>query len=93
MDGKLNGRIDQRTGTLEIISDADEGRVANIAALSDSLDGLATAMFRDSEGFQTRIEFTNAPAGMFEVGSDDIGMSASRAKKAMNRRLRTVGAL
>jgi COP9 signalosome complex subunit 2 len=52
IDGKINGRINQQEGTLEIISDADSDRVKALQGLTHSISELFETIFRDGEGFR-----------------------------------------
>ncbi|KAI1307427.1 putative COP9 signalosome subunit 2 [Xylaria venustula] len=52
IDGKIRGKIDQQSGILEIESGGDTDRVKAIQALTDSITGLYTSIFKDSEGFR-----------------------------------------
>ncbi|KAI0540423.1 putative COP9 signalosome subunit 2 [Xylaria digitata] len=52
IDGKIRGKIDQQSGILEIESGGDTERVKALYAWSESISGLYSAMFKDSEGFR-----------------------------------------
>lgn len=52
VDGKINGRIDQRDGILAIISSADADRIKAMNQLTKSISDLFGAVFQDGEGFR-----------------------------------------
>lgn len=52
IDGKINGKIDQQTGVLEINSDRDTERIGAIQHLSEALAELYTTVFKDGDGFR-----------------------------------------
>ncbi|KAI1105969.1 PCI-domain-containing protein [Jackrogersella minutella] len=52
VDGKVKGKIDQQSGTLEIESDGDAERVKALESWADALAGLYNIMFKDGEGFK-----------------------------------------
>ena len=53
VDGRIQGRIDQQAGTLEIVSDADADRIHAIQLLCDSVGDLYKAVFKDGDGFRS----------------------------------------
>lgn len=57
VDGKIAGKIDEQTGTLEIESSANGERIQSIQALSENMASLYATVFRDSDGFRTGHEF------------------------------------
>lgn len=71
IDGKINGKINQQTGVLEIDSDRDAERIGAIQHLSDALAELYTVVFKDGDGFRNS-DTTVAPdasdlgSGFFE---------------------------
>ncbi|KAI0803789.1 putative COP9 signalosome subunit 2 [Xylaria sp. FL0064] len=52
IDGKIRGKIDQQSGILEIESGGDTDRVNAILSLSQSIAGLYSTMFKESDGFR-----------------------------------------
>ncbi|KAI0520962.1 putative COP9 signalosome subunit 2 [Xylaria bambusicola] len=59
IDGKIRGKVDQQSGTLEIESGSDNGRTKALDAWADSIAGLYQSIFKDSEGF--RVADTSLP--------------------------------
>jgi COP9 signalosome complex subunit 2 len=51
-DGKINGKIDQQMGVLEIYRDRDAERIGAIQHLSDALAELYATVFKDGDGFR-----------------------------------------
>ncbi|KAM0417335.1 hypothetical protein ACHAPT_012651 [Fusarium lateritium] len=51
-DGKINGRVNQEKGLLEITSDADSERIKALQGLTTSIGDLFGAIFRDGDGFR-----------------------------------------
>lgn len=92
IDGKINGKIDQQTGVLEINSDRDTERIGAIQHLSDALAELYTTVFKDGDGFRNSdttvaVDGSDLGGGFFEssVGSRREGGRATghfpRARK------------
>ncbi|KAF5700376.1 COP9 signalosome complex subunit 2 [Fusarium globosum] len=52
VDGKINGRVNQQEGLLQITSDADTERIAALQGLTSSISELFGAIFRDGDGFR-----------------------------------------
>ncbi|KAJ1336082.1 COP9 signalosome complex subunit 2 [Microdochium nivale] len=52
VDGKIQGKIDQQAGTLQIESNGDAERVQAIEAWSNALAGLYSTIFKEGEGFK-----------------------------------------
>ncbi|KAI1379966.1 PCI-domain-containing protein [Hypoxylon crocopeplum] len=52
VDGKIKGKIDQQTGTLEVESDGDSERVQAMAAWVGSLSRLYSTIFKEGDGFK-----------------------------------------
>ncbi|CAF3555548.1 unnamed protein product [Fusarium graminearum] len=67
IDGKINGRINQQEGLLEITSDADAERIAALQGLTSSISELFGAVFRDGDGFRN-IEHSAADEQNIEGG-------------------------
>ncbi|KAI3530343.1 COP9 signalosome complex subunit 2 [Colletotrichum filicis] len=53
VDGKIQGKIDQQAGTLEIQSDADSDRTKALYELTQSVSNLYTTMFKEGKGFRS----------------------------------------
>ncbi|KAJ3555682.1 hypothetical protein NPX13_g10307 [Xylaria arbuscula] len=70
IDGKIRGKVDQQSGTLEIESGTDNERTRALDAWSDSIKGLAGAIFKDSEGFRvTDTSHAEEPFVVFDQNS------------------------
>ncbi|KAI8299886.1 COP9 signalosome complex subunit 2 [Colletotrichum sp. SAR11_240] len=67
VDGKIDGKIDQQAGTLEIQSDADSERTKAMYELTQSVSSLYTTMFKDGDGFRTA-EFPTDDQNMDVMG-------------------------
>ncbi|KAJ2974008.1 hypothetical protein NUW58_g8798 [Xylaria curta] len=52
IDGKIRGKMDQQSGTLEIESGGDSERVKALLSWSEALASLHSAIFKDGEGFR-----------------------------------------
>ncbi|ORY67742.1 PCI domain-containing protein [Pseudomassariella vexata] len=65
VDGKIQGKIDQQAGTLEIESDADAERIKAIDAYASALAGLYSAIF-EGDGFKSTD--TNVPDDPMVMG-------------------------
>lgn len=52
VDGKIDGRLNEQEGILEVTSDADAERIAAMQGLSQSISSLFQAIFTDGEGFR-----------------------------------------
>ena len=55
VDGRLQGRIDEHAGTVEIESRADADRARAIASMTGAVAELYKAIFRDGEGFKSTV--------------------------------------
>jgi COP9 signalosome complex subunit 2 len=55
VDGRLEGRIDEHSGTFEISSRVDSDRAKAIQGLSNSVGELFSAVFKDSDGFRNPV--------------------------------------
>ncbi|KAG6040918.1 hypothetical protein E4U41_006639 [Claviceps citrina] len=53
VDGKINGTIDAQEQILEVKSDADAQRTQAMDSLSNSIQELFAAIFKDGDGFRT----------------------------------------
>ncbi|GKT42834.1 COP9 signalosome complex subunit 2 [Colletotrichum spaethianum] len=53
VDGKIDGKIDQQAGTLEIQSDADSDRTKALYELTQSVSSLYTTVFKEGDGFRS----------------------------------------
>lgn len=53
VDGKIQGRVNELDGTLEIISEADTERMAALSQLTENISELYEGIFTGSEGFKT----------------------------------------
>ncbi|CAG7561184.1 unnamed protein product [Fusarium equiseti] len=78
IDGKINGRVNQQEGLLEITSDADAERIAALQGLTSSISELFGAVFRDGDGFRN-IEQSGADEQNIDVAGLPIGKAGSRA--------------
>ncbi|KAG7137664.1 COP9 signalosome complex subunit 2 like protein [Verticillium longisporum] len=77
IDQKIQGKINQQEGTLEILQHADAERVRAMLELSKAVGGMYEAVFRDSEGFKS-----NDP--VMEEG-DMFGQGFARAGRGGGR--------
>jgi COP9 signalosome complex subunit 2 len=94
VDGRVQGKIDQAAGTLEMESGADAAHTAALAGLADSVGQLYKAVFKDGEGFRSGA--ANDMMGLFggggegsEVGYGDV--FDRRGARAAGRSRRTKG--
>ena len=77
IDGKINGRVNQQEGLLEITSDADAERIAALQGLTSSISELFGAVFRDGDGFRN-IEVSGVDEQNIDVPGLPIGKAGSR---------------
>ncbi|KAH7196471.1 uncharacterized protein B0J16DRAFT_984 [Fusarium flagelliforme] len=77
IDGKINGRVNQQEGLLEITSDADAERIAALQGLTSSISELFGAVFRDGDGFRN-VEQSGADEQNIDVAGLPIGKAGSR---------------
>jgi COP9 signalosome complex subunit 2 len=85
VDGKIQGKIDQQAGILEIESNADADRVKAIDAWATALSGLYTTVFAE-EGFKsTETDNPDDPRG------NDIFMGGGQQRIAAGRSKRGKG--
>lgn len=86
VDGKINGRIDQRDGILAITSCIDADRIKAMNQLTKSISDLFGAVFQDGEGFRN-VDQSMVDGPMY----DGDMMSAGRLGRAQqfNRRGRS----
>ncbi|TGJ78819.1 hypothetical protein E0Z10_g9954 [Xylaria hypoxylon] len=84
IDGKIRGKIDQQSGILEIESGGDIERVRALFAWSESISGLYSVMFKDSEGF--RVADTSHAEDQFNLFEQ-----SSRSRVAPGRSSRKAG--
>ncbi|CEI63784.1 COP9 signalosome complex subunit 2 [Fusarium venenatum] len=75
--GKINGRINQQEGLLEITSDADAERIAALQGLTTSISELFGAVFRDGDGFRN-IENSVVDEQNIDVSGMPLGKGGSR---------------
>lgn len=83
VDGKINGRINQREGVLEITSDADAERTRSLQMLTQSISGLFGSVFREGEGFRA-LEQPSQDETMFDspMGRSSLrGLGSKRTGK------------
>ncbi|KAH7256226.1 PCI domain-containing protein [Fusarium tricinctum] len=89
IDGKINGRVNQQEGLLEITSDADAERIAALQSLTTSISELFGAVFRDGDGFRNiehsatdeqGIDISGIPSG--KVGNRTGGQHRGKKSKA-----------
>lgn len=73
VDGKIDGRINQQDGTLEILSNADSERVHALGELATSISNLFTTLFKEGEGFRPTEAF-----GAEDQGVDLPGMTMAK---------------
>ena len=76
IDGKINGRVNQQEGTLEIISDADSERVKALQGLTKSISDLFGTIFRDGEGFRN-IEHSSTEDPGLDISGVPMGKGGS----------------
>ena len=77
VDGKINGKIDQQLGTLEIESNGDAERIKAMESWATALTGLYSAVFKDGEGFRPSDH---------QGSSDDHGGPASYLDSPQSKR-------
>jgi COP9 signalosome complex subunit 2 len=75
-DGKINARVNQHEGILEMISDADAERIVALQTLTQSISELFGAIFTEGDGFRS-VDF---------VASEDDGQAQSSSARASNSR-------
>ncbi len=85
VDGKINGRVNQRDGILEITSDADAERIKAMQSLTTSISDLFTAVFQDGDGFRAS-EQNMADSTAFDPDSLGLGRLGGRAVAHSGRR-------
>lgn len=85
VDGKINGRINQRDGILEITSYADSERIKAMQRLATSISDLFGAVFQDGEGFRPT-EQNMADATVFDTDSIGLGRLGGRGMPQGGRR-------
>ena len=78
VDGKINGKVNQNEGILEITSDADAERTRALEQLTSSISALFGSVFREGEGFRP------ADQGLSDEGIFDSRMT-SRSNHALRR--------
>ncbi|OAA70405.1 PCI/PINT associated module [Cordyceps fumosorosea ARSEF 2679] len=82
VDGKVDGRIDQRDGILEITSTADAERIRAMSKLTNSVADLFATVFQDGDGFRNSDQNIGADGPGFDVeGTGRMGKSHSRRTK------------
>lgn len=79
VDGKIDGKINQQAGTLEITSNADAERIAALQSLATSISDLFTAVFHDGEGYRNMDQSAAEDQGL------DMSSFPSRAAAVANR--------
>jgi COP9 signalosome complex subunit 2 len=52
VDGRVQGRIDEHSGTVEIESSGDAERAKAIESMTQAVSGLYTVIFQDADGFR-----------------------------------------
>lgn len=80
VDGRVQGRIDEHSGTFEIDSREDEDRIKAIVTLSNAVGDLYTAIFKDGEGFRLSGGDTTV-LGFGDADARDLGGPASRGNR------------
>lgn len=65
IDGKIKGKINQREGILEIISDADAERTQTLENLTNSISLLFRSVLREGEGFRA-LEHSSSDDTIFD---------------------------
>ncbi|RKK97895.1 COP9 signalosome complex subunit 2 [Fusarium oxysporum] len=78
IDGKINGRVNQQEGLLQITSDADTERIAALQGLTSSISELFGAIFRDGDGFRNS-EHSAADEQIMDVSGIPLGKGSHRA--------------
>jgi COP9 signalosome complex subunit 2 len=78
VDGRVQGRIDEHSGTVEIESPGDAERAKAIERLSSAVADLYTAIFKDGDGFRNTLpDLANTgfgdPVADFGGGFPDVG--------------------
>ncbi|OTB07449.1 hypothetical protein M426DRAFT_318125 [Hypoxylon sp. CI-4A] len=86
LDGKINGKIDQQLGILEIESNGDSERVQALEAWTDGLQQMYTTMFKDGEGFrlsESHPQTDDVPMGVLFAteGSRQKGFTSKGGKR------------
>ncbi|KFA62261.1 hypothetical protein S40285_06497 [Stachybotrys chlorohalonatus IBT 40285] len=79
VDGKIEGRIDQQEGILEITSSADKERLEALQQLTTSIHDLFGAVFKEGEGI----------SNPDHIISDEAGIEAAVLGAAMNKTMRS----
>ncbi len=77
VDGRVKGRINEHTSTLEIEPTADVDRTQAIQGLSTSVGKLFTAIFKDADGFRQTTQDIGGPSFADQI-SDDLFPDAHR---------------
>jgi COP9 signalosome complex subunit 2 len=75
-DGKINARVNQYEGILEMTSDADAERIVALQTLTQSISELFGAIFTEGDGFRS-VDF---------VASEDDGQAQSSGARASSSR-------
>ncbi|KAF4976669.1 hypothetical protein FZEAL_6694 [Fusarium zealandicum] len=77
IDGKINGRVNQQEGLLEITSDADSERIAALQGLTASISELFGTIFRDGDGFRNTEHSAGDDQGV-DIQGMPVGKGPSR---------------
>lgn len=87
VDGKINGRVNQRDGILEITSDADAERIRAMQSLTTSISDLFSSVFQDGDGFRVSEQnmsdstvFDSDAMGLGRFGGRGVAHGAKRGK-------------
>jgi COP9 signalosome complex subunit 2 len=83
VDGKINGKIDQQSGILEVQSDADADRVQAMHGLSQSITDLFGNLFKDGDGYRV-VELYNEDLNL-EVPAASVIKNMQKGSSSFNR--------
>ncbi|KAI0468808.1 putative COP9 signalosome subunit 2 [Xylaria cf. heliscus] len=82
IDGKINGKIDQQSGILDVESRGDTKRVQALRVWNESLGTMYSAMFKDGEGFRvtdtSQVEESYMLSGQISGGRAPSGRGSGR---------------
>ncbi|KAK3996408.1 putative COP9 signalosome complex subunit 2 [Cladorrhinum sp. PSN332] len=88
VDGRVQGRIDEHSGTFEIDSRANEDRIRAIETLSSAVRDLYGAIFKDGEGFRNAAADSSGPFGDSDP-REHFGGPASKGNRKYRGSLRS----
>jgi COP9 signalosome complex subunit 2 len=85
VDKKINGKINQQEGTMEIDNNCDAERLHAMQEWSDAIFFLHSSVLKESEGFkisETQGTFDNPESEMFQIGAKGFRPDVGKRKAA-----------